>query len=385
MWSGMRNGLRRIIQTIKLFPSSRIAAPTLTLAAVGLAFWAGRLMSLSSISAQAPASTTPPLPSANDDYSRRVVAYIYGNMPISRVDLAEFLIARFGAERIEYLVNRKIVELDCQAKGVTVTDAEVQAQFREDLQKFGPHMTLKEFESQVLKRFNKTVFEWKEDVVRPKLAMAKLVRPTIQVSQDDLTKGFEGRYGPKVACRMVVCQDKEMAFKVWNRISKAENIDTQFRVEARQQYLQHLSASGGEVPPVHKHFGDPRIEREAFSLKPGELSGVIEMADRTAIIMICDKHIPADTTVTLESKRLDLQKEIFELKLAQRIPEYFAELRKKANPQMLLSRELRQDQLEREVLPEIGAAPQPGGLKAGVAGSTPTAPGRPVGSPPQGN
>jgi len=383
MKSGMRNGMRKLVQVLKLFPSSKMTAPALTLMAVGLAFWAGRLMSLNQISAQAPVvPNVPATPNSNDDYSRRVVAYIYDNMPISRVDLGEFLIARFGAERLEFLVNRKIVELDCQAKGVMVTDAEVQAQFRDDLQKFGPHMNIKEFENQVLKRFNKTVYEWKEDVIRPKIAMAKLVRPTIQVTQEDLIKGFEGRYGPKVQARMIVCQDKEGAFKLWNKISKADNVEQAFRTEAKQQYLPNLAASGGEVPPIHKHFGDSRIEREAFALKPGEMSSIIEMPDKTAIMMFCDRHIPADATVSFDAKKLEMQKEIFDLKLSSRIPEYFAELRKKANPRLLLSRELRQDQLEREVLPEIGGGPQPG--KQQILPASGAAP-KGIPTPPQGN
>ena len=38
------------------------------------------------------------------------MATIYGNIPITREELGEFLISRFGADRLEFLVNRKIVE-----------------------------------------------------------------------------------------------------------------------------------------------------------------------------------------------------------------------------------------------------------------------------------
>lgn len=378
-----RSRLREILLAWKRVPFSKCAAPALTLAAVGLAFWAGRLMSLGHIAAQGPQGGQLPPNSANDDYSRRPVAYIYDNMVVSRIELGEFLIARFGAERLDFLVNRKIVELDCQAKGVTVTDPEVQAQLREDVQRFGPHMTIGEFEKQVLKRFNKTIYEWKEDVVRPKLAMAKLVRPTIQVTQEDLAKGFEGRYGPKVQCRMIIFQNKDLAMKTWNKIAKAPDVDAEFRKDARQQFVEQLASTGGEIPAIHKHFGDPRIEREAFSLKPGELSQVIEMPDKTAIILMCDRHVPPDASVTFESKRLELQKEIFDLKLSQRIPEYFAELRKKANPRLLLTREVRQDQLETEVRQEIGSPSLQGTLNPSGISKTPAVPNVPAA--PQGN
>src|SRR5260370_34641566 len=50
-----------------------------------------------------PASTAPA-----SDYSQRVVAYIHGNIPVTREELGEFLIARQGASKVELLVNRRL-------------------------------------------------------------------------------------------------------------------------------------------------------------------------------------------------------------------------------------------------------------------------------------
>ena len=46
---------------------------------------------------------TPPAPQAAppSDYSQRVVAYIYGNIPITREDLGEYQIARQGVDKRE--------------------------------------------------------------------------------------------------------------------------------------------------------------------------------------------------------------------------------------------------------------------------------------------
>src|SRR5262249_44598581 len=97
--------------------------------------------------------------SPKSDYDRRVVAYIYGNIPITREDLGEYLIARFGAERAEYLVNHRIIELACQQRGITVSDAEVDAQIQEDIKAFGGTITEKQFVDVILKRYNKTLYE----------------------------------------------------------------------------------------------------------------------------------------------------------------------------------------------------------------------------------
>ena len=118
---------------------------------------------------------------AQGDYARRVVAYIYDNVPITREELGEFLIARFGKERVEFLITRRIVERHCQAKGIFVTDLEVENQFRTELKELG-NLTPQDFTNQILNRFNKSLYEWKEDVIRPKLLMAKLCRPMVEVT-----------------------------------------------------------------------------------------------------------------------------------------------------------------------------------------------------------
>jgi hypothetical protein len=62
--------------------------------------------------------------------------------------------------------------------------------------------------------------------------------------------------------------------------------------------------------------------------------------------------------------RLDIDKEMREIKLAQKIREYPAELRKQAHPRVLITNQVRQEDLERDArrdlsLPPSGLAPRP--------------------------
>lgn len=289
--------------------------------------------------------------SGTGDYNRRVVAYIYGNVPVTREDLGEYLIARQGAERVEALVNRRILELVCQKNGIYVTDAEVKAQLNEELKSLGTGITEKEFANQILKRFNKTLFEWKEDVIRPRLALEKIVKPTINVTPVDLQQAFEARYGPKVKCRMVVFEEND---KRWTTVYESvKNSEAEFASLAKNQFIPALAAQGGEVPPIHKHFGDKRVEDEAFSLKDGEVSRVIEMPDKTRILLKRDGFIPEDTSVRFENERLKLHKEIAQFKLNQEVPKFFQKLRQQAAPSIILTNQIRQEDLERKVQQEL--------------------------------
>src|SRR5262245_41274001 len=57
----------------------------------------------------------------NSDYKTRVVARLYNDtVPVTREELGEYLIARFGAERIKFMLNRKIVEMECAKQGITI-------------------------------------------------------------------------------------------------------------------------------------------------------------------------------------------------------------------------------------------------------------------------
>src|SRR5262249_7487889 len=147
----------------------------------------------------------PPPPVAAEppsDYARRVVAYIHGNIPITREELGEYLIARVGADKLDLLINKRIIDHACQQKGIQVDDAEVEAALAEDVK--GLNVNRAEFVNKLLKHYNKTLYEWKEDVIRPRLLLTKLCRDRVFVTNDDLLQAFEAYYGEKVDCKMIM-------------------------------------------------------------------------------------------------------------------------------------------------------------------------------------
>src|SRR5947209_3819388 len=161
------------------------------------AFCCGRNVAPRAAAAPLPAAQpnpeqAPPLaPESHSDYSRRIVAYIYGTIPITREDLGEYLIARYGADKLELLVNRKIIDRVCKEKGVEVTAAEVEAGVQEAMRGLGPTIRREDFEKKVLAPRHLTFYEWKEDVIRPKLMMTKLCQQRVKVTDDDVKVAYE--------------------------------------------------------------------------------------------------------------------------------------------------------------------------------------------------
>lgn len=320
-----------------------------------------------------PASVT-----SSPDYSSRVVGYIYDNIPITREELGEYLIARFGAERLELLANKKIIDMECKKAGIEVTAAEVEERLNNDLA--GLSVDRKTFVDQVLKNYKKTLYEWKEDVLRPQLMLAKLVRGRVKVTDEDLKKAYDAYYGEKVDCRLIMWSrgEEKAAMQAYGRIRDSEE---EFNRAARAQKSNTLASAGGKIRPISRNTtGNEELEKAAFSLQSGEVSALVGTPEGIVCIK-CDKRIPADTSVALDSVKEKLSKEIFEKKVNAEIPVVFAEMRKKANPRLLMgttSEDLAKD--VKELLEEPDAKANrvlPAGATKPVAPAGATPPAKP--------
>ena len=300
---------------------------------------------------------------------KRVVAYIYGSVPVTREELGEFLIARGGYEKLDLLVNKKIIEVEAAKRNISVTGTEVEAMLAEDLKGLG--IGKDDFVKHVLPRYGKTLYEWTEDVIKPKILLGKMCHDRVQVADDDLRKAFENRYGERRQAK-VICwnaQDLKAAQSQWAEARKGE---AEFDRIARQQADPNLAASAGLIAPVGKYpdAEDDKCTRMLFALKPGEIS---ELFQTPAGIMCirCQAVVPPDTTVEFDKVKGGLEREVYDRKLSAEIPKFFGELKKVAQPNVLLKgppspKEIREgvmeglNQLQQTgALPPAGPAPMP--------------------------
>src|SRR5262249_51770420 len=124
------------------------------------------------------------------------VALIFGNVPITRDELAEHLLSRVTAKELEAFVNRRILEHAAGKAGVEVTDQEVDDHLKAELAR--ANLQEQAFLAR-LREQGKTLQQWKEDVIRPQLLLQKLVRT--RVSEKDLKSEYRAKYGEKVECQ----------------------------------------------------------------------------------------------------------------------------------------------------------------------------------------
>jgi len=296
---------------------------------------------------QAPAAA--PEPAAQ--WANRPVAYINNTQVVTMKDLGEYLIKREGAEKLELLVNKMIIEQACQKAGITVTAAEVDETLRSDLQGMsagGALITEHDFVTKILRHYNKTLYEWKEDVIRPRLLMGKLCRSRVKVTDEDLRAAFDAYYGEKVACQIILWPKQEHAH-VLEMYAKLRDDPAEFDRVAKSQASSSLAAKAGKVePPFGRHTtGNEELEKAAFSLRVGEISSVIGTPQGDVIVKLNEK-IPARKNVNFDQERPKLEKEIIEKKVQAEIPVCFKELREKAQPNLLIKKLEREEDVQRE-------------------------------------
>ena len=103
-------------------------------------------------------------------------------------------VIRYGAEKLPLMLNQRLLDKTCAEHGIVVNGAEVDAALARDLKGMAG-MTLDKFVKTVLPKYKKNLYEWKEDILRPRLQMMRLVQDRLVVTPDEIRKAYESAYG----------------------------------------------------------------------------------------------------------------------------------------------------------------------------------------------
>ena len=209
------------------------------------------------------------------------------SIPMQRFDQA--CVKRHGVQILEGEINRKLIEGALNNARLQVTQADVDAEITRAADYFGfinqdGTPNIQEWMKSVLSEDGVTFEIYVHDAIWPTVALKKLVAGKAQVTEEDLKKGFESNYGPRAEVLAVVLSNQRTSQEVWElaRNNKSE----QFFGELAHQYSVEPSSKSnfGKVPPLRKHGGQPNLEKAAFDLKPGDISGIIEVNGQYVIL-----------------------------------------------------------------------------------------------------
>ncbi len=279
-----------------------------------------------------------------EDNPKRVVAYVHNNIPITREEFGDYLISLYVDERLELYVNKRIIEIECAKKGIDVTPIEIDAAIEDDCKKI--NVSRADFVNNVLKtRYRKSLEEWRYDVIKPRLLLARLCRDQITVDETELKHMYENRYGEKAKVKIILWppNQHDIATKMYAELRKPGtegNPDAAWDAVATRQPDATLASSAGSILPIGRFSGSEsaRVEEIAFGLKVGDISPIIDIPRIGFLVVKRTGTVEAVKNVDFAKVRPELQKEVIDRKLDKEIPIFFSKLSAEAKPMLLIGK-----------------------------------------------
>ncbi len=216
------------------------------------------------------------------------VAAFINQQPIPLATLANECLQRFGTQVLEGEIHRALLEDALQKRKLAVEPNEIQGEITRAAEYFGyvkqGQADVEAWLAKVLEEPGATYELYVRDTVWPTVALKKMVSGKVQITEEDFQRGFEANYGPRAEVLAIVTSNQRTAQEVWQMAR--DNPTDQFFGELAAQYsVEPTSRSNyGKVPPIRKNGGQPTMEKAAFALKPGELSGIIEISNQYVIL-----------------------------------------------------------------------------------------------------
>lgn len=246
-----------------------------------------------------------------------VAATVNGH-PITLEQVREECLTRFGRDVLQSAIDRTLVLQRLQQLGESVTEEDLNREIDRAAREYGViaqdglpdrHKWL----AFITQNDPGKMEIYMQDEVWPTVAMKKIVAREVQVTQEDMKKGFESNFGPRVEVLAIVLKDQRTAQKVWE-MAKKNQTEKYFGELAHQYSIEPASrAHYGEVPPIPMHGGQKILEEEAFRLKPGDISGLIPVGN-TWIVLWC-KGRTTPVVQDFDAVKDELYQDILEKKM----------------------------------------------------------------------
>jgi parvulin-like peptidyl-prolyl isomerase len=266
------------------------------------------------------------------------VAATINGKTITMRELAEQCIARHGEQMLEGMIGKKLLEQELKRQNLKINQSDFDAEIARAAMAGG---YLKQDGKPNVDAWLKSVAEqgvskekYMRDSVWPSTAL-KLIAGEVKVDETDIKYGYEANYGRKAQVRAIVLDNQRRAQDVWQKAR--ENPSIEFFGKLAEQYSVEPAsrANAGRVPPIQQHGGQPTLEKEAFALKPGEISGVVQVVDKFVILYLESYSKPQQ--IRIEEVRNLIAEDVREKKQHLAMSRKFDELKDNARIDNFLS------------------------------------------------
>ena len=219
-----------------------------------------------------------------------IAAFLNGR-EISIRELADLCVQKHGKEVLGDVISRLLIEQACRRENIRITEQDIDDEIREMAIKHLPLLpngapNIEGWLRRATEESEMSIPMYRKNVVVPMLALKRLTHPFVEVTKEDIQRAYEANYGQKVRCLAILLQDQRRAQEVWQKANR-HLTEANFGDLAAEYSVDPETRLGrGVIPSIARHTGQPHLEREAFSLKPGELSQIIPI-DEYFVILYC--------------------------------------------------------------------------------------------------
>lgn len=246
------------------------------------------------------------------------VAGYLNREPIPMELLAAECISRHGRPILKGEINRVLLSTALTSANKQITQADIDAEVARAADSMGflrPDGTpdTDAWLKSILEEEGASIDLYIQDAVWPSVALKKLVQDSVQVTAEDLQKGFESNFGPRAEVLAIVLSNQRTAEDVWQQARK-DLSEQSFGQLAGKYSVETVSRTNfGKVPAIRRHSGQPTLEKAAFDLQPGEISGVVALNAQYVVLYKQGETTPL--VKDFEAVRPELEKELLEKKL----------------------------------------------------------------------
>jgi len=257
---------------------------------------------------------------------------------------------RIAAEAKKAIIGKMIDELllkqEARRLGIAVREEEVANAIQETLKRRNASM---DDLQQALAREGSSYERYRDsiraDLIKTRI-MQREIRQRVSVTNEEIGAYYQehrDEYEGKLRVRLQMISvpvpaDGEPRVKAEQR-AKAEAILKRIRAGEPFEALanetrQGPAQAGGDIGYVEKGTMHPSIDEVAFSIKPGEVSDIIETPQGFAIIRAFDRR--GGGSLSVKATREDVEDRLYRMKMEKKFEEWLAERRQKAHIEIRL-------------------------------------------------
>lgn len=245
---------------------------------------------------------------------------------LPRERLVEFLVETRGLDALLNLMQYELAKEQARRRGVTVGDAEIEAERRRTLQQAfadQPTEDLTEAEydqllEQLLTQQQLSQAEF-DVIVGTNAHLRAVAEPAVRerLTDEVLRDAFAARYGEQAKVRVIAMTELADIQQVKQRLDAGEDFET---IAREVNVDSQLKQAGGELVPFTRKADYPQAFLDAtFGLKPGETSEIIQAGEGLYLVKL-EELIPP-TAVEFEDVKEALADQIAAEQAQRLIPE----------------------------------------------------------------